>query len=56
VKLTYEQILNDPSLLQRTLAAARCERAEAVHRILFAPIQRLLSLKAQPALRTSACG
>lgn len=42
MKLTYDAILNDPSLLERTLAAARRERAVMIHRVLFAPIAALL--------------
>jgi hypothetical protein len=35
MKLTYEAILNDPSLLDRIEKQAHRERAEAVHRILL---------------------
>jgi hypothetical protein len=34
MRLTYEAILKHPDLLARTLANARRERAEAVHRFL----------------------
>lgn len=56
MKLTYQAILDNPDLLEQTLAQARRERAEAVQRLLVAPLRRLFSLKAPPALRTSACG
>ena len=34
MRLTYEAILNEPELLNRTLARARRERSEAVHRFI----------------------
>ena len=39
MKLTYQAILDDPRLIDATLAAARRERALAVHRLIIAPIK-----------------
>jgi hypothetical protein len=44
MKLTYEALLNDPSLLERLRADAHRERAEAIHRLVLAPVASLLSL------------
>jgi hypothetical protein len=54
VKLTYQAILDDPSLLARVQADARRERSQAVYRFLIAPLESLLSLafKAPHAART----
>ena len=38
MRLTYEAILNDPSLLERIERQAQRERAEAVHRLIVLPI------------------
>lgn len=43
MKLTYEAILNDPSLLERIERQARRERAQAVRETVVEPIKRLLS-------------
>ena len=43
MKLTYEAILNDPSLLDRLEKQAHRERAEAMHRLLVEPIKRLFA-------------
>ena len=43
MKLTYEVILNDPSLMERVLAQARRERAKAVHELIVLPIKRLFA-------------
>ena len=43
MKLTYEAILNDPSLLERIEAQARRERAKAVHELIVLPITHLLA-------------
>ena len=45
MKLTYDAILNDPGLLHRTLADARRERAEAMHRLIIVPIRALFTLE-----------
>jgi hypothetical protein len=34
MRLTYEAILDNPGLLARSLASARRERSEAVHRFI----------------------
>jgi hypothetical protein len=43
MKLTYQAILDDPRLLDRVLAAARRERALAVHRLIISPIKALFT-------------
>jgi len=43
MKLTYEAILNDPSLLERIRTAAHRERSAAVHRMVLAPLAALVS-------------
>jgi hypothetical protein len=43
MKLTYEAILNDPSLLERARIDAHRERAETMHRLLVEPIKRLFA-------------
>jgi hypothetical protein len=42
MKLTYEALLSDPSLLERIRLDAHRERAEAIHRIVLAPLAALL--------------
>jgi hypothetical protein len=39
MKLTYEAILNDPSLLERIERQAHRERAEAVRQLVIVPIK-----------------
>ena len=39
MKLTYEAILNDPSLLERIEKQAHRERAAAVHQLIIVPIK-----------------
>jgi len=41
MKLTYEAILNDPSLLERIQRQAHRERAKAMHRLIVLPIKDL---------------
>jgi hypothetical protein len=43
MKLTYEAILNDPSLLERIERQARRERAQAVRETVVEPIKRLFT-------------
>jgi hypothetical protein len=43
MKLTYEDILNDPGLIDRLRAEAKRERAKAVHELILLPIKRLVS-------------
>lgn len=43
MKLTYEAILNDPSLLERIERQAHRERAEATHRLIVVPIKRFFA-------------
>jgi hypothetical protein len=43
MKLTYEAILNDPSLLERIERQARRERAQAVKEVVIEPIGRLFA-------------
>jgi len=43
MKLTYEAILNDPSLLERIQRQAYRERAEAMHRLIVLPIKDLFA-------------
>ena len=43
MKLTYEALLNNPSLVDRLVAEARRERAKAVHDMIVLPITRLVT-------------
>ncbi len=43
MKLTYEAILNDPSLLERIQRQAYRERAEAMHRLIVEPLKHLFA-------------
>ncbi len=43
MKLSYEALQNDPSLMHRILAEARRERAKAVHQRILLPIKRLFT-------------
>ena len=43
MKLTYEALLNDPTLVDRIVAEARRERARAVHDLIVRPITRLVT-------------
>jgi hypothetical protein len=43
MKLTYEALLNDPSLLERLEKQAHRERAEAVRRLVVEPIKHLFA-------------
>lgn len=44
MKLTYEAILNDPSLLDRVRVDAHRERALQIHRLVLAPVAALMAL------------
>ena len=50
MSISLEQYRNDASLRIRIDTAVRRERAEAIHRFLFAPLKALL---ARPRLRPS---
>ena len=51
MKLTYEALLNDPSLIDRLHAEAHRDRAEAMHRLIVEPITNLFhSHAARPHL------
>jgi hypothetical protein len=51
MKLTYEALLNDPSLLDRLHVQAQRDRAEAMHRLIVEPITDLFrSHAARPHL------
>jgi len=41
MRITYEDLLNDPSLFERLRAEAHRERAATVHRLIVAPIASL---------------
>jgi hypothetical protein len=43
MKLTYEALLNDPSLLERIRLQAHRERADAVHQLIVVPIKRFFA-------------
>ena len=43
MKLTYEAILNDPSLLERIQVQAHRERAEAVRQLIVEPIKNFFA-------------
>jgi hypothetical protein len=40
---TYETVREDPELLEALIRQARRERAEAVHRLLIAPLAKLFA-------------
>ncbi len=46
MKLTYEAILNDPSLLERIQRQAHRERAKAVHELIVQPIRTFFAAHA----------
>ena len=50
MKLTYEALLNDPSLLERIDRQARRERAEAMRRFVVETIKRVFADRARPYL------
>jgi hypothetical protein len=57
--LTYEALRSDPKLIQPLLERARRERAQAVHRLLIAPIKALFTRpnpKVRPSLGNPARG
>ncbi|HEV3009851.1 MAG TPA: hypothetical protein VGX52_12510 [Burkholderiales bacterium] len=43
MRLTYEAILNDPSLLELIRTQAHRQRAEAMHRLIVLPIKDLFT-------------
>ena len=49
MKLTYEAILNDPSLLERIQAQARRERSKAINRLIVQPIRQFFASDAPRA-------
>ena len=55
--LTYEAVQKHPELLQALIRRAHRERAEAVHRLLIAPVQAFFTAwpKAVPVLRNRPC-
>lgn len=52
-RLTYENVRSHPELLDALVRRARCERAEAVHRLIILPIKRLFS--PAPAAMPAPC-
>jgi hypothetical protein len=48
MKLTYEALLDDPSLLELIEKQARRERADAVNRLIIEPIKVALASHAAP--------
>ena len=40
---TYQDVLDDPSLIRQIVAAAHRERAKAVHELVVLPIKRLFT-------------
>jgi hypothetical protein len=48
MRISYEDLINDPDLVAKIRAQAQRERAEAVHRLIIAPLKALF---AQPPLR-----
>jgi hypothetical protein len=50
MRISFEDIVNDPDLVAKIRARAQRERAEAVHRLLIAPLKALFK---QPRLRLS---
>ena len=58
--LTFEAVTRNPELMQALIREAHRERAKAVHCLIVEPVwsffARLLQHRAQPPMRTSACG
>ena len=58
--LTYEALVRNPEVIDALVAQAHRERAEAVYRLIVAPVwsffARLLRHTVQPSMRTTACG
>lgn len=53
--LTYEKLTQNPQLLSALLQQAHRERAEAVHRLIIAPIKELFSpLELEGCSRTAS--
>ena len=50
--LTYENLSRNPDLLAALERQARCERSEAVYRLLVLPIKRLFGAQPGVAVRT----
>jgi hypothetical protein len=48
MRLTYQAILDDPTLLERIEEQARRERAKAVRELIVLPITRLLADQGKP--------
>jgi hypothetical protein len=43
MKLTYEALLNDPTIFERLRLEAQRDRAEAMHRLIVEPIKNLFA-------------
>ncbi len=52
---SYEAFQRNPELLQALLLQARRERAEAMHRLVVSPFQRLFSRFSRYEQKTAAC-
>ncbi len=50
MELSYRELLDDPELMDRIMAQARRERAQAVSRLLLAPIARRFARREKPGL------
>jgi hypothetical protein len=49
--LTYENLYRNPAVLEALERQARCERAEAMYRLVVLPLRRLLSFQPEADLR-----
>jgi hypothetical protein len=54
MKLTYEALLNDPSLLDRIEKQAHRERAEAIHHLIVSPLSARLARRFKAFLTSHA--
>ena len=47
--MSYQDLMQDPEQLEALLRRARCERSEAMYRLIVLPIKRLLTGRRGPA-------
>ena len=50
MKSTYRDLLDNPELMERIVAQARRERAQAVSRLMLAALGRIFTRRAKPDL------
>ena len=50
--VTFETVNHNPDMLDALMRQARCERAEAVHRLIVLPLKRLFGARLAITART----